>query len=64
MKNIETFKIITINMVVTFFQAGLAVWATSGFKSDRIAIGAAVGAGISAVWNIVIKPLLKKWGWM
>jgi hypothetical protein len=60
----ETFKTIAINMIVTFFEAGLAVWATTGFTTDKLALGAAIGAGASAAWNIVIKPLLKKIGWM
>lgn len=64
MKNLESVAKILTNIIVTFFQAGFAVWATSGFNMDKLAIGASVGAGISAVWNILIKPLLKSKGWI
>ena len=55
---------IVVNIVVTFFQAGFAVWAAAGFKYDNLVIGAVVGAGASAVWNIVIKPLVVKAGYL
>lgn len=55
---------VVVNIVVTFFQAALAVWATSGFALDKLTIGAVVGAGASAVWNLVIKPFLIKKGWL
>ena len=58
-----TAKIIT-NIIVTFVQAGVAVWVASGMGTDKIALGAFVGAGLSAVWNLIIKPFLKSQGWM
>ena len=55
---------VVVNIVVTFFQAALAVWASSGFKTDKVVIGAVIGAGASAVWNLIVKPFLKKQGWL
>jgi len=55
---------VVVNIVVTFFQAGIAVWTVSGFALDKLTIGAVVGAGVSAVWNIVIKPFLIKKGYL
>lgn len=53
-----------INMVVTFFQGGFAVWAATGFSTDQLAIGAFVAAGLSALWNLIIKPFLVARGWL
>ncbi len=55
---------IAINIIITFFQAGLAAWSVTGFSMDKAAIGAVIGAGISAIWNIIVKPLLIKKGYM
>ena len=55
---------VAVNIIVTFFQAALAVWATSGFALDKLTLGAVVGAGASGVWNLVIKPILVKQGWL
>lgn len=60
----ESTKTILINIIVTFVQAAGAVWVTSGFATDKLAISGAIGAGLSAVWNLVVKPLFKKWGWL
>lgn len=61
---LEKAKTIAINIAVTFVQAGSAVWFVSNFALDKATIGAIIGAGGSAVWNGIIKPLLKKWGIM
>lgn len=37
----------------TALQAGLAVWAASGFRTDKVALGAAVGAGLSALKTFI-----------
>ena len=58
-----TRKVLT-NIVVTFVQAGAATWLATGFATDKIAIGGAIGAGLSAVWNLVIKPFLIQKGWL
>ena len=55
---------ILINIVITFFQAGLAAWSVTGFSMDKAAIGAVIGAGISAIWNIIVKPFLIKKGYI
>lgn len=55
---------VVVNVVVTFIETASATWATYGFSKDKIVIGATVGAGISAAWNLALKPLLKKWGWL
>lgn len=60
----ESTKTILVNMLVTFVQAGGAVWAAAGFATDRVVIGAVVGAGLSAVWNLALKPLLASRGYL
>ncbi len=37
----------------TALQAGLAVWAASGFQTNKVALGAAVGAGLSALKTFI-----------
>lgn len=48
-------KDIAVRAIKTFFQAGVAVWVANGQRFDKAAITAALAAGISAVWNFVIK---------
>lgn len=60
----ENWQTILTNVVVTFFQGALAVWAVSDFSTEAGAIGGAVAGGASVVWNTVIKPLLVKKGWL
>lgn len=60
----KTILTVVVNIVVTFFEAAIAVWSTNGFSTDKLALGAVVGAGVSAVWNIVIKPFLIKKGYL
>lgn len=62
--NIEKTGTIVLNIIITFFQAGFAVWIASGAKTDKITLGAIAGAGFSAVWNIVLKPLAKNYGFI
>lgn len=52
-------KVIVINVVVTAIQGFLTAWAVTGNKTDKASLGAAVAAGASVAWNVVIKPLLK-----
>ncbi len=61
---LQSTTVILTNIVVTFVQAAFAVWAANGFKVDKLAIGAVVGAGASAVWNLIVKPWLKSIGWL
>ncbi len=49
-----------IRLVVTAIQGFLAAWSAAGFKTDKVVLGAAVAAGASLVYNLVIKPLLEK----
>lgn len=56
---LESNKTILLNIVVTFFQTSFAVWATTNFALDKLALTGAIGAGLSAVWNVVLKPALK-----
>lgn len=59
----QSTKTVLTNVVVTFFQAALAVLAVSNWNfSDKTVVAGAVGAGASAVWNLVIKPYLKEKG--
>lgn len=60
----KTTLTVVVNIVVTFFEAAIAVWSTNGFSTDKLALGAVIGAGVSAVWNIIIKPILKQHGWL
>lgn len=53
-------KIILINVVVTFLEGFAAGWIVTGNQLDKTALIGAVAAGVSAVWNMVIKPTLKK----
>lgn len=57
----QPIKIVVINMVVTFFQAALPVWALAGNKIDNEVLIAVGAAGGSAVWNLVLKPLIKEY---
>lgn len=51
---------ILTNVVVTFVEGFLAAWALSGNDLSKNALVGAGAAGLSAVWNIVLKPRLKK----
>ena len=57
--HIQSFRTIAINVVVTFVEAALAAWAVNGNKTDKASLVGAAGAGVSVVWNVVVKPLLK-----
>lgn len=43
---------IVIKVIVTFFEAAAAYWVASGQKTDKIALSGAVGAGLSAIYNL------------
>jgi hypothetical protein len=58
-----TAKVLT-NISVTFIQAGFAAWAASGFSTDKVVLAGVLGAGASAAWNLVLKPILVKYGWL
>jgi hypothetical protein len=52
-------KDIAIRALKTFVQAFLAAWAVTNFQLTKIAVLAAVAAGISAIMNL-IRDLCKK----
>lgn len=56
------FATVILNMVVTFVQAATAAWYITGFKTDKLAVAGAVGAGLSVVWNTIVKPWAVKIG--
>lgn len=56
---LASFKTIATNIVVTFVEGFLAAWAVTGNATDKAALGGAAAAGLSLVWNTVIKPWLK-----
>lgn len=56
---LESNKTILVNIVVTFFQTAGAAWAVTNFSLDKLTVAGAIGAGLSAVWNIVLKPAFK-----
>lgn len=43
---------IAIKVIVTFVEAAGAYWVASGQKTDKIALSGAVGAGLSALYNL------------
>lgn len=51
-----------INVTVTFVEGFLAAWLITNHSTEKQALIGASAAGLSAVWNLVIKPLLKKQG--
>lgn len=46
-------KHIALKVVVTFVEAGVAYWVATGQKTDKAVLAGAVGAGLSAVYNLV-----------
>lgn len=57
-------KTVAVNAAVTFVQAFVAAWALTGYQLDKAAVGGAIGAGLSLVWNTIIKPFAIKKGWL
>lgn len=51
-------KDVVIRASKTFVQAALATWAVTNYSFEKTAILAAVAAGISAIWNVVV-PAVK-----
>lgn len=61
---IEPARTVALNVAVTFVQAFIPAWAIAGFSLDKVALSAAGSAGLSAAWNIVLKPLAKQHGFV
>lgn len=58
-------KTIVTNVVVTFVQAAVAFLAVNGWDwTNKTVIAGAVGAGVSVVWNTIVKPFMKQKGWL
>lgn len=57
-------KTVVVNAVVTFVQAFVAAWTLTGFQINKGAIGGAIGAALSLVWNTILKPFAIKQGWL
>lgn len=62
--HLQETKVIVTNIVVTFVQGGVAGWIALGGKLDKAGITAFLTAGLSAAWNLALKPKLKEWGWL
>lgn len=61
---IEPKEKLIVNITVTFVQAAVGAWVGTGASTDKLAVSAAIGAGLSAVWNVAAKPYLVKQGWL
>lgn len=61
---VEPRHVVIRNIIITFFQVTVSVWVGSGFATDQVALSAAVGAGLSAVWNVYLKPAGIKHGYL
>lgn len=62
--SIEPSAKVLVNILVTFTQAAVVAWYAAGGTADKLAIGAAIGAGLSAVWNLIIKPFIVSQGYL
>lgn len=51
-----------LNILVTFIEGFLAAWLITNHSTEKQALIGAGAAGLSAVWNLAIKPLLKQQG--
>lgn len=49
----EQIKKIAIKVVVTFVEAAAAYWVATGNLVNKAALAGAVGAGISAAYNVL-----------
>ncbi len=58
-------KTVAVNAIVTFVQAFVAYLAVSNWDyTNKTVIAGAIGAGLSVVWNTVLKPFAKDKGWL
>lgn len=64
---IEPKEKVIVNIVITFIQSAFGVILASvvaGNQLNKLTIGAAGAAGLSAVWNLILKPYLIQQGWL
>lgn len=47
---------LALRALKTFFQAGLAAWAVTGYNFEKGAVVGAIAAGVSALMNLFIQP--------
>lgn len=59
---LQSVKVITINVLVTFVEGFAPAWALSGNQLTKSALAGAGAAGLSVLWNTLIKPWLKARG--
>lgn len=58
----QSAKIIAINVGITFIEGFGAAWLLTGNALTTQALVGAGAAGLSLVWNVLIKPALKDRG--
>lgn len=63
---IEPREKIIVNCAVTFIQgaAGVLVASYVAGTLNKLVLGAAAAAGLSAMWNLTLKPYLVLQGWL
>lgn len=55
----QSHKVIAINIAVTFVEGFAAAWVLTGNSLSEQALVGAGAAGVSLVWNTIVKPWLK-----
>lgn len=59
---LQSTKVIAINVLVTFVEGFAPAWALTGNQLTKSALVGAGAAGVSVLWNTLIKPWLKTQG--
>lgn len=59
MQQLQSTKVIIINVLITFVEGFAAAWLVMGNSLSKHALVGAAAAGASLAWNTAIKPLLK-----
>lgn len=63
--NTPSNKTVITNATVTFVQAFVAFLASTSWDyTNKTVLAGAVGAGLSVVWNTILKPYAKEKGWL
>jgi GH25 family lysozyme M1 (1,4-beta-N-acetylmuramidase) len=57
-------KTVITNVLITFVEAFIATWTLTGYQLSRGAVGGAIGAAASVVWNTLLKPYLVNNGYI
>lgn len=61
---VEPRHVVIRNVVITFLQGFLVAWALTNYSFDEGSLFGAGVAGLSAVWNLILKPWLIQHGYM